>query len=138
MEKRKRKKPVMYSAEDLIEGWHLALKRLKKNKELGSLPVFSNSEMDMMTWLLFWKEEEFRVWVIKKEDKRAIKQFIREREATKQGVSLEASTIYLRRMNFITELLKCNFNSAEAARRCGYSRKYAKQAGYRIRRDFRK
>lgn len=136
--KRKKREPVIYSTEDLVVGWYEALKYLKKNKKPLPVPKFSKSEVNMMTWLLFWKEEKFRVWFIKKEDKRAIRQFIREREATKQGVPLEASTIYLRRMKFLTELIKSNFNSAEAARRCGYSCKYARQAGYRIRRSFHK
>ena len=127
-------KKFSINGEEAVELWSECLKD-KIAKERKDFPILSRSEFDMMTWLLFQKSDEFRVWMIKKCDKRAIKQLIQERETQRQGIPLKMSTIHLRRMNFIKELINSKFNAAEAARRCGYSQKYAKQVAYRIRRS---
>lgn len=123
------------STQELIPVWSEVLKNENFVKEVGSFPTFDRGEMDMLSFLLFWKTQEFRVWFIRKKDKRAIKEFIAHREAQRQGVPRQMSTIHVRRLKFIKELMNSNFNGAEAARRCGYSWKYAKQVAYRIRRN---
>jgi len=122
------------NGKEAVEVWSECLKD-KIIRERKDFPILSKSEFDTMTWLLFQKPDEFRVWIIKKCDKNAIKKLIQEREAQRQGIPLKASSIYLRRMKFLKEFIDARFNAAEAARRCGYSWKYAKQIGYRIRRN---
>jgi hypothetical protein len=130
-----KRKKIILNTKEVLEIWNRIMRNKDFTKNTISLPTFTKSEFEMMTWLLFNKPEEFRVWIIKKCDKRAIKQFIQEREAQRRGIPLKMSSIYLRRMKFLKEFIEARFNAAEAARRCGYSWKYAKQIGYRIRRN---
>ena len=122
------------NGKELIECWNYMLKKKKFLEQVGEFPMFDRNEIDMLTWLLFWKDPELRVWLIKKRDKRAIRKLIEWREAERQGIPVKLSTIYKRRMKFLENLLACNFNGAEAARRSGYSQRYAKQVAYKIRR----
>ena len=128
-----KREKIVLNTKYALEVWNKVMGRGVKDTD--PLPTFDGSEFEMMTWLLFNKPEEFSVWIIKKCDRRAVKKFIQEREAQRRGIPLERSTIYMRRMKFLKALLEANFNSAEAARKCGYSRRYAKQVGYRIRRN---
>jgi hypothetical protein len=129
---RKRAKPLAIDSKELIE---LAYKAMKKNKKRADYPKFTKREIEMMAWLLFQKTDEFRVWMIKKCDQRAIREFLQRREATRQGLPYKVSSSYLRRTKFLKEFINSGFNAAEAARRCGYSWKYAKQIAYRIRKN---
>ena len=125
------KKEVIFGdTKDLLEIWNNGLeKRLKKGLKL---PIFSQEEAEMLTWLLFAKTDEFRAWIIKKEDENAVRRLVEGLEAERYGATTRRGSIYLRRMQFLRELLNSRFNAAEAARRCGYSVRYAKQIGYQI------
>ncbi len=125
------KKADVYTTEDLIVICGIILEKRKAQTQ----KTFSEEEMTMLTALLFDLPDEFRVWFIRKGDEEAIREFTRHREAQRTGVPLKASSRYLRKMRFVREYVACSFNGAEAARRCGYSRKYAKQVAYRIRRS---
>ncbi len=133
--KRKKKEKIKFNTKEMIEIFNNLLENKEFVEKVKPFPVFDEKEANTLIWLLFWKTDEFRVWMIKKCDKKAVREFVQHRESQRRGVPLKMSTIYMRRMKFFNELLKCRFNSAEAARRCGYSWKYAKQAGYRIRRS---
>jgi len=132
IEKKIRAKPMTIDSKELIK---LVYEEIKKDKSGIKYPVFTKTELNMLIYLLFHKEPEFIVWFIKKRDKRAIRELVQQREAQKTGMPLQQSSIYLRKMKFLKEFIGCKFNSAEAARRCGYSQKYAKQIGYKIRRN---
>jgi hypothetical protein len=139
-QKKKKAEPVIFNTQDMVEIWNEVLQKVlqnKKGKEGGEpFPVFTKGEARILTLFLFGKPEEFTILPVKKCDKRAVREFLGRREATRQGLSYKVSSIYLRRKKFIGEFIKSGFNAAEAARRCGYSWKYAKQVAYKIRKGF--
>ena len=133
--KRRKQEPVTFNTKELLNIWGKLLQDRKVNERKEPFPTFSKSEAEMLSWLLFWKTDEFRVWIIKKSDKRAVRELIQRREATRRGLPYKVNSSYLRRTKFFKEFIDSRFNAAEAARRCGYSWKYAKQIGYRIKKS---
>lgn len=133
--KKKRAKPITFNTQDMIEIWNKLLQNQKEEKSKKQLPIFTKSEARILTLFLFGKPEEFTILPIKKCDKKAVREFLGRREATREGLPYEVSSSYLRRVRFLKEFIDSRFNAAETARRCGYSWKYAKQIGYRIRKS---
>lgn len=133
-QKKKRKKAETFNTEDMIEIWNEILE-LRKKEGKQSLSLFTKGEAKILTLFLFERPEEFTILPIKKCDKRAVREFLGRREAARQGLPFEVSNNYLRLMRFLREYINSRFNAAEAARRCGYSWKYAKQIGYRLKKN---
>lgn len=129
--KRKRAKPQTIDTKELICGIYNAINKSDRT----DYPKFTLGEVKMMASILYQKTDEYIVWFIKKKDKRAVKDLLGYREAQRQGILPEVSSINNRKEKFYCEYINCGFNAAKAARRCGYPPKYAKQTGYRIRRN---
>lgn len=130
--KRKRAKPFTIDTKELI---YRVYNAINKN-DRTDYPKFTLGEIRMMSFILYHKTDEYIVWFIKKKDKRAVRELLGYREAQRQGILPQTSSINSRKIKFFSEYMNCRFNAAEAARRCGYSYKYAKQIGYRIKRNF--
>lgn len=126
----------IFNSEGMIEIFKGILKSLQKKDKNQKFPLFTEAEVHLLSCWIFRKpKDEYALLFVKKEDEVEIIRFLGEKEAAKHGIPYRGSSRYLRRMKFIKEYINNGFNAAAAARKCGYSYKYAKQEGYRLRRN---